>query len=370
MYYSEDYRSASSALKDNPLFNLILIAMNNNRFSSQKYKLIMNMTEDMNIINSIQYAYNNELKHYKVFKQILKKLTGQSVEIPDPNIKINNSIIDAIEDCIYKELEEVKLYQKIIGLISSDQVRTTIRNMIIDKQKNAAALNFLYARESFTRNPIPSTDNNVTITFKVIKAPQKYISEDLKVPILNGIKNIKTQNKINASLEEDIMEFKRQMEEAADEDGLKAEKEGKKFINYAISNNSTITYNKNNIISISNLYYEFINDRHSYIRATYNLNTDTGLSIGLKDLFNPGAPYRELINNEIRKQLVANKDIYPPDAAQNFKGIAADQPFYLEDGNIVLFFGFNEIAPTISEIPVIKLPFKAFTGSIKPIFLS
>lgn len=370
MYYSEDYRSASSVLKDNPLFNLILIAMNNNRFSSQKYKSIINMTEDMNIINSIQYAYNNELKHYKVFKQILRKLTGQSVEIPDPNIKINNSIIDAIEDCIDKELEEVKLYQKIIGLISSDQVRTTIRNMIIDKQRNVATLNFLYARVSFTHNPVPSKDNNVTITFKVIRNTNKYISEDLKIPILNGIKDTKIQNKINASLEDDIMEFKRQMEEAADEDGLKAEKKGKKFINYAISNNSTITYNKNNIISISNLYYESINDKNSYIRATYNLNTDTGLSIGLKDLFKSGTPYRELINNEIRKQLAANKDIYTTDAAENFKGIVEDQPFYLEDGNIVLFVGFNEIAPTVSEIPVIKLPFKAFTSSIKPIFLS
>lgn len=370
MSYSENYRSAPSILKDNPLFNLVLIAMNNNRFSSQKYKLIMNMTEDMNIINSIQYAYNNELKHYKLFNQIFRKLTGQSVEIPAPNIKISNSIIDAVEDCIDKELEEVKLYQKIIGLVSSEQVRTTLRNMIIDKQRNVATLNFLYARGSFTHNPVPSTDNNVTITFKVIKNSQKYINENLRIPILHGIKDRKIQNKINTSLEEDVMEFKRQMEEAADEDGLKAEKEGKKFINYAISNNCTITYNKDNIISISNLYYEFINGRHSYIRATYNLNTATGLSIGLKDLFKPGAPYRELINNEIRKQLITNKNIYPPNATQNFKGIAQDQPFYLEDGNIVLFFGFNEIAPTVSEIPVIKLPFKTFTGSIKPMFLS
>jgi len=370
LYYSEDYISPSSGLNNPPLLNLIIIAMNNNKFNSQKYKLIMNMTKDMNIINSIHHVYNNGLTHHKLLKKILKNLTDQSVDIPTPNIKIDGPVTDALADCIDNELEEVKLYQKIISLISSEQIRTTLRNMIMDKQRNVAALNFLYARESFTRNLPSSTNNNVTITFKTMKEKKKYINENLKIPILNDIKNRKVQNKINTSLEEDVMEFKRQMEEAADEEGLKAKKSGKKFIDYAISNNPTITYNKNNIISLSNLYHEFINGRHSYIRVTYNFNIDTGLPVGLKDLFKPGAPYKELINNQIRKQLALNKDIYPPEAVQNFKGIADGQPFYLEDGNIVLFFGFNEIAPTISEIPVIRLPFKAFTGSIKPIFLS
>lgn len=328
------------------------------------------MTEDTSIKNSIRYAYDNELKHYCLLKQIFKELTCQPVRIPEPNVKIDSCITDAIGDCIDKELEEINLYQKIIGLISSEQIRPTFRNMIIDKQRNVAALNFLYARESISRNILPSTNNNVTLTLKQIKDKKEYINEDLRIPILNGIKNRKIQNKINTSLQDDVMEFKRQMEEAAEEYGSKAKKEGKEFINYAISNNAAITYNKNNIISLSNLYHEFISGRHSYIRVPYNFNIDTGVPVGLKDLFKPGVPYRALINNEIRKQLIANKAIYPPEAAKNFKGIEEGHPFYLENGNIVLFFGFNEIAPTISEIPVIKLPFKAFTSSMKPMFLT
>lgn len=370
MYYWEQYKSESSTLKDNPLFNLILIAMNNNRFTSQKYRLIMDMTKDKNIKNTIQYAYDNELKHYRLFKQILRELTDQSIDIPSPNIRINTSITETIEECIDKEQEELKLYQKIISLISSEQIKTFLRDMITDKQRNTASLNFLYARKPLSGNTNSATANNIGITFKPIKASKKYISEDLRIPILSGIKDTKIQNKINTSLKDDIMEFKRQMEEAADEDGLKAKKEGKKFTNYIISNNATITYNKNNIISLSNLYYEFINGRHYYIRTTYNYDLDTGIPLGLKDLFKPGVPYRELINNEVRKQLAANTTIYPPESVQNFKGITEDHPFYLENGNIVLFFGFNEIAPTISEIPIIKLPFKAFGDSIKPMFLS
>ncbi|MBC2582022.1 DUF3298 and DUF4163 domain-containing protein [Clostridium sp. DJ247] len=210
--------------------------------------------------------------------------------------------------------------------------------------------------------------NTVTAKFKEIKVKNKYIEEDLKIPILQGIPNATIQNNINNSIQGDIMEFKNQMEEAAREYGSEAEKLGKKFVPYKISNNYTITYNRNNILSLSVIYYEFISGRSYYIRATYNFNINTGKSLGLEDLFKPGVSYKELINSEIRKQLIMNKEKYPPDAVKNFKGIKEDQPFYLEDNNIVLFFGFHEIAPTVSEIPVIKIPFSTFKDKLKLMF--
>lgn len=370
MDFTEQYNSLPFISRNNSIVNLVLIALNNKSFSLQRYKLLMNMTEDANTKKQIGYAYNLELKHYKLFKLIYQKLTEQSVEIPKPNIKINNSLQDTLEDCLNKDLDELKLYHK-IGLLSpSKQIYNALREMIIDKQRQTATLNFLYARGSLSRNPESSATNPVNVTFKLIKASKKYIDEDLRIPILDGMQNKKVQNQINTSLSDDVLEFKRQMETAAEENGLKAEKEGKKFTNYSISNNATVTYNKNNIISISILYYELIGGVRSYIRATYNFDLVTGKSLGLRDLFKPGVPYVALINSEIKKQLMANKEIYPPEAAANFKGISENQPFYLEDNNLVLFFGFNEIAPTISEIPIVKIPFSSFGTSIKPIFLS
>lgn len=370
MCYFKNFRSSPDTFNDNSIVNLILAALNNNRFTLERYKLLMNMTKDVLAKEQIKYTYKNEVKHYKLFNQIYRELTGESVEIPEPDIKINDSLEDTIEECINKELKELNLYRRIRNLTRSEILRRTIGDMIIDKQRNTAVLNFVYARHSLSRNPASPANDAVTIQFKSIKEKKKYIDENLKIPILSGIKNKKIQNQINASVEGDIMEFKHQMEEAADEDGAKAKKDGKKFINYSISNNSTITYNKNNIISISILYYEFVGGRHFYIRSTYNFDTNTGKSIGLKDLFQPGVPYKELINKEIKNELMSHKEEFSSDAAENFKGIVDGQPFYLEDGNIVLFFGFNEIAPTIAEIPIIKIPFSAFKGSINPIFLS
>lgn len=212
--------------------------------------------------------------------------------------------------------------------------------------------------------------NLVTATTKEIKTSKKFIIEDIRIPVLKGIVNVEIQKQINKSIEGDIMEFKRQLEEAAEEYGTKAEKEGKEFKPYSVSTNYNITYNKNNTLSISILYYEFIGGRHTYIRSTYNFDLNTGKSIGLEDLFKSGINYIDIINKQIKNQLSTNTNLYPPGTAENFKGISRDQPFYLEDKDLVLFFGFNQIAPSVSEIPIIRIPYSSLKNQLKPIFLT
>lgn len=225
-------------------------------------------------------------------------------------------------------------------------------------------------REDYNNiNPILLRDF-VTATSKEIKFIKKFIIEDIRIPILAGIKNDKIQKQINNSIEGDIIEFKTQLEETAEEYGTKAEKEGKEFKPYSISTNYNITYNKNNILSISVLYYEYIGGRHTYIRSSYNFDLNSGKSIGLEDLFKPGINYIDTISKEIKNQLSTNTNIYPPGTAENFKGISRDQPFYLEDKNLVLFFGFNQIAPSVSEIPIIRILYSSFKNELKPMFLT
>ncbi|AKN29617.1 hypothetical protein Ccar_01640 [Clostridium carboxidivorans P7] len=212
--------------------------------------------------------------------------------------------------------------------------------------------------------------NNIAIDSQQINSTEKYIKKDLKIPVLKGMKNKNIENQINNSIKSDIMEFKQQMEESANEYGMQAEKVGKKFIPFIISTNYSITYNKNNIASITIFYYEFINGKHSYIKTSYNFNLNSGKSLSLKDLFKQGVSYKQIINKEIKKYLIQNKELYIPGTVTNFKGISDDQPFYLDNENIVIYLGFNEIAPNISEIPIIKIPFSTLKNYIKPIFLN
>lgn len=211
-----------------------------------------------------------------------------------------------------------------------------------------------------------SPDNPITVTTKELKSSNEKINENLRVPVLRGAVKPEVLNFINSNVNEDIMEFKRQMEEAADENAEKAKLAGKKVIPYDISNIYAITYNKNGIISVSIIYDELIDGRHYYIRAPYNYDTSNGKSLSVLDLFNPGVNAKALINDQIMREIRTNPQNYFPGAIKNFKGIADDQPFYIDNNNLVLFFGFNEIAPVASQIPVISIPLSRFKDALKP----
>jgi hypothetical protein len=207
-------------------------------------------------------------------------------------------------------------------------------------------------------------DPPLTATTTQIKSENDKIHEYLQIPIFKGDINKNILENINTNVKNDIMEFKQQMEEAAEENAENLKKQGKKPTPYEISNIYSITYNKNNILSVSLIYQEYVGGRNSYIRTTYNYNLQTGESMPLKSLFRQNTDYIETLNKKIREQLQAN---YPSITSQ-FTGITEDQPYYLDNTNLVVFLRFNEIAPFVSDIPVIKIPLTEL-GDLKPQFL-
>ncbi|HCW03595.1 MAG TPA: hypothetical protein DGK91_03045 [Clostridium sp.] len=135
---------------------------------------------------------------------------------------------------------------------------------------------------------------------------------------------------------------------------------------YRISNVYAVTYNKNNILSLSLIYEQVINGITYYTRTTYNYDIRTGKSLSVLDLFKPGINAKALINTEIMKELGTNPQKYFPGAINSFRGIADDQPFYIDNTDLVLFFRFNEIAPAGTDIPTIRIPLSKFGDSLKP----
>lgn len=216
----------------------------------------------------------------------------------------------------------------------------------------------------------PYRVNGVKLKTNEIIYEDQYIKEDLKYPEVQGLANKQVQDFINNSIRNDVMEFKGQMEQAAKEASDEAKRNGQEFIPFVISCIYDVTYNKNDIISISMIYHQYINKLNSYIQASYNFDISNGTSMSLKDLFKQGVDYQGIMDREIRKELLLNKEKYFPNAAENFKGIAKYHPFYIENGDIVVYFGFHEIAPIASQIPVIRIPFSTLNNYIKPKFSS
>lgn len=218
-----------------------------------------------------------------------------------------------------------------------------------------------YPTYRFVYSRIESYPPLTIATTKITNSNDK-INEYLQIPVFHGEINPQILENINSNIKNDILEFKNQMESAADENAQNLKKQGKKPDPYQISNTYSITYNKNDILSISLFYQQYISGKNSYIRATYNYDLKTGGSMPLKNLFKQGVDYLGTLNRKTREKLQVN---YPSILAQ-FKGIAEDQPFYLDNNTLVLFPRFNEIAPTVSAIPVIRIPLHELSNILKP----
>lgn len=226
---------------------------------------------------------------------------------------------------------------------------------------------------SFRSQKTPQLKNKFRVplitshTEEVINKNDK-ITEYLRVPILEGNINPQILNNMNKNIRSDILEFKNEMENAAEDNWDYNIKQGKKVVPIEISNIYTITYDKNNILSLSILYQENINNRNSFIRSSYNYDLKNGKALSLNDLFKPGVDYVKILNNAIRNEIETNQNVYFPNTLKNFKGINQYQPFYLDDASLNIYFGFNEIAPLASEIPIIKIPLSDLKEALNPAF--
>jgi hypothetical protein len=206
----------------------------------------------------------------------------------------------------------------------------------------------------------------LSVNTKEIRLSNNKIDEYLRIPVYTGKISPEIIENINNNFYNDIMEFKTEIEKSAEDNWSKMKSEGKAPIPFQVSNIYNTTYNNNGILSTTLLYQEFINGINNFIKTSYNYDLSTGKSLSLKDLFLNNVNYKEVLDSIIRNQLAINPQDYFPNSLKNFKGISMDQPFYLDDGNLVVFFGFNEIAPISSNIPTIKIPLSEIKGYLKP----
>lgn len=133
--------------EQNILLNLIVESMKDERADRVKYKMMIEMAKSDKVRKQIEFAFNDEGKHYKMFQQIYFMLTGQYIDIPIPEPKKNEKLIDAIESSINGELEAVELYRKIRSMLPNTQLRDMLFEIITDEQEHATRFVYLYSIE-------------------------------------------------------------------------------------------------------------------------------------------------------------------------------------------------------------------------------
>lgn len=197
----------------------------------------------------------------------------------------------------------------------------------------------------------------VTVDTKQVQSQDEVLEVDLKVPVLTGLKDKDVEERINRDLEKKILDFKDGVGQDAQEYAAEMKKNGfeahpcEAYVSY------DVRYNQDDLLSLSLTYYQYTGGAHGMTEMeTLNINTGTGEKLALKDFFKPGDDYQNIILEGVHKQMAADPDVYFPDAAEKLTAIPADQPFYIEDGHVVVYFGLYELAPYSSGIPEFKVP--------------
>ncbi|MEG1285047.1 MAG: DUF3298 domain-containing protein [Romboutsia sp.] len=200
-----------------------------------------------------------------------------------------------------------------------------------------------------------------------------YFSYNLQFPTFYSLKNpyfyvsSAILTNINSTIKSDVYAFKKGLLEE-EQDYNEATSEDKLLKkSYKVTSTYAVTFNKNHILSTILSLIAFSGESLPTYNELNNYNFDllTGNPIMIKDIFNKGVNYTQLITDYLRYKISQNKDNYYEDVVID---IPDDQAFYITDTGLVIYFGVDEIAPAEYGIPKFKMSFEKFAPYISPRF--
>lgn len=200
----------------------------------------------------------------------------------------------------------------------------------------------------------------ITISDIVIKEDYEALEAVITIPVIQGLADKQVEDEINKTIKEDNLNFKYRIQAESEEYLQEARKEGGEIKKYIASAYYIVHYQKHDLLSLSVFYYCYTLGAHGcMVQEAYNLNLANGERIPLQNILKEKKDYLKIINQEIKRQIKLNLKAYFDDGAV-FQSISKEQPFYLIEDGIVIYFGLHEIAPYSSGIRYFKIPFSLF----------
>lgn len=125
--------------------SLLKEAMKDEKADYKKYRKMSEMTDNKEIIEQIRFAYEDEAKHYDMFREIYEDVTGKDIQIMAPEQENINRFIDAVKSSINGELAAVELYREIRAILKGKRHRDMLYEIITDEQEHATRFVYLYS---------------------------------------------------------------------------------------------------------------------------------------------------------------------------------------------------------------------------------
>ncbi len=206
-------------------------------------------------------------------------------------------------------------------------------------------------------------DQEITITDLAIKEDHEALKVDMVFPLVTGVKDKQVEEKINQIIQEDVHNFKEILQTESEKYLQGAKEEGLEIRKYIVTTYYIVHYQKDDLLSLSVFYYSYTLGAHGHtLQRAYNFNLENGKEILLGDILKEKKNYVDVINQEIKRQMELNPQEYFSEWSV-FQSISEEQPFYLLEDGIVIYFGLYEIAPYASGIRYFKIPYSLFGNS-------
>ncbi|MCT2537679.1 DUF3298 and DUF4163 domain-containing protein [Aquibacillus koreensis] len=216
--------------------------------------------------------------------------------------------------------------------------------------------------------------SEVTIQSNTINEQTDVLKLELRLPTISGLSDEAFQDEINKGIVKQALLTKVKVMHMANEGEKLADEQGREFIPYELKVDYQVK-NTHEILSFLVSTYEYTGGAHGMTNTDYyNILIDENKTIKLSDLFKEGSNYKEVINTSILKQIKKQEaagegSYFHPNEAyvgdNAFQSISEDQPFYIENGNLVVAFAQYEIAPGYMGQPTFSIPMESLQSIMK-----
>lgn len=129
-------------------------------------------------------------------------------------------------------------------------------------------------------------------------------------------------------------------------------------LDYSYQEDFEIEFFKKNLLVLNLIGYEYkFGAAHGMPTMDYiHLDLKSGRFYQLSNLFKKSSDYVKILSSIIKDQIINQKD--SPIWIESYKGISENQPFYLTDNYINIYFEPYEIAPYAAGFPTFTILFK------------
>jgi len=189
--------------------------------------------------------------------------------------------------------------------------------------------------------------NGIKVSEEKFRPNRNYL---VYYPVLSNMKNLSIEQSVNSRLKDLWTDSSVKPSDNLD---------------YNYEGSFAVGFNRKNLLVLEESGYDYpFGAAHGMPVMEYvHLDTETGVFYNLEDLFKDGSNYVEVLSSIVEEQIKLHGEemgVWP----DSYKGIRPDQPFYITEDSLALYFYPYEIAPYAAGFPTFKIPFEEISEII------